>query len=120
MHPALKAYQAVSDTSLSGREAEAACFIMMIDELNSAESNGGEVLRLRALDRHQKLWSLIMKANILDGGKNGSDDRALIVNLADQAQRYGIRAILDPSLTLLPLVDICQDVLDGLLEEATS
>ncbi|WP_438383764.1 flagellar biosynthesis regulator FlaF [Asaia sp. BMEF1] len=115
MHPALKAYQAVAETSLSGREAEIACFTMLINELRSASVTDDTVIRLKALDRHQKLWSLIMKANILDGGQTPSDDRALIVNLADQAQRYGIQAILETELSLDPLIDIAQDVLDGLL-----
>ncbi|NVN02695.1 MULTISPECIES: flagellar biosynthesis regulator FlaF [Asaia] len=113
MHPALKAYQAVAETSLSGRDAEAACFTMLINELTAAEQD--PALRFKALDRHQKFWSLIMKANIVDGGTSSADDRELIVTLADKAQRYGIQTILDSSLSLQPLIDIAQDVLDGLL-----
>lgn len=88
---------------------------MMINELTAAEQD--HALRFKALDRHQKLWSLIMKANIVDSGQNPSDDRVLIVNLADKAQRYGIQAILDSALSLQPLIDIAQDVLDGLLAQ---
>ncbi|WP_025885198.1 flagellar biosynthesis regulator FlaF [Asaia prunellae] len=117
MHPALKAYQAVAETSLSGREAEAACFMMMIDELSLAERHKDQASRFKALDRHQKLWSMIMKANIVDGGQSAADDRELIVSLADKAQRYGIQAILESDLTLQPLIDIAQNVLDGLLAQ---
>lgn len=112
MHPGLRAYKAVADTSMSGREAEVLCFTMMIEELQRAEADNA--LRAKALDRHQKLWSLIMKANILDGGLTPDEERALIVDLADKAQKYGIQAILSESVTLHPLIDIAQDVLDGL------
>ncbi|RUT26241.1 hypothetical protein C0V97_07670 [Asaia sp. W19] len=112
MHPGLRAYKAVADTSMTGREAEIACFTMMIDELSRAEQDAS--MRMKALDRHQKLWSLIMKANIIDSGLTPDEERALIIDLADKAQRYGIQAILDDRLTLNPLIDIAQDVLDGL------
>ncbi|GBQ99243.1 flagellar biosynthesis regulator FlaF [Asaia lannensis] len=112
MHPGLRAYKAVAETSLSGREAEVVAFTMMLEELQNAEADAS--LRAKALDRHQKLWSLIMKANIIDSGHTPDDERALIVNLADKAQKYGIQAILNEELTLFPLIDISRDVLDGL------
>jgi len=117
MHPGLRAYKAVADTSMTGREAEIACFTMMIEELSRAELDMSA--RVQALDRHQKLWSLIMKANILDSGLTPSEERVLIIDLADKAQKYGIQAILNNGLTLRPLIDIAQDVLDGLMGVAT-
>ncbi|GBQ18827.1 hypothetical protein AA12717_0048 [Gluconacetobacter sacchari DSM 12717] len=114
IHPALKAYQAVTETSLTGREAEAVCFRMLIEDLEAAARGGDPQARNRALDRHQRLWSMIMKANILDNGLASEEDRTLFVRLADQAQKYGIRAILHPDLSLAPLIEIAENVLAGL------
>ncbi|MFW7269462.1 flagellar biosynthesis regulator FlaF [Gluconacetobacter sp. Hr-1-5] len=114
IHPALRAYQTVTETSLTGREAEAVCFRMLIDELEAASQIADSQVRSRALDRHQRLWSMIMKANILDNGLAVEEDRRLFVRLADQAQKYGIQAILDPKMPLTPLIEIAENVLAGL------
>lgn len=114
IHPALRAYQTVTETSLTGREAEAVCFRMLIDELEAANQSADSQVRSRALDRHQRLWSMIMKANILDNGLTVEEDRRLFVRLADQAQKYGIQAILDPEMSLVPLIEIAENVLAGL------
>ncbi|GBQ96751.1 hypothetical protein AA0522_0850 [Gluconacetobacter liquefaciens NRIC 0522] len=114
IHPALRAYQTVTETSLTGREAEAVCFRMLIDELEAANQSADSQVRSRALDRHQRLWSMIMKANILDNGLTTEEDRRLFVRLADQAQKYGVQAILDPEMSLVPLIEIAENVLAGL------
>ena len=114
IHPALRAYQTVTETSLTGREAEAVCFRMLIDELEAANQSSDSQVRSRALERHQRLWSMIMKANILDNGLTVEEDRRLFVRLADQAQKYGIQAILDPEMSLVPLIEIAENVLAGL------
>ncbi len=114
IHPALRAYQIVTETSLTGREAEAVCFRMLIDELEAASQSADSQVRNRALERHQRLWSMIMKANILDNGLTVEEDRRLFVRLADQAQKYGIKAILDPEMPLVPLIEIAENVLAGL------
>lgn len=114
IHPALRAYQTVTESSLTGREAEAVCFRMLIDELEIASQNADSQARSRALDRHQRLWSMIMRANILDNGLAVEEDRRLFVRLADQAQKYGIQAILDPEMSLSPLIEIAENVLAGL------
>ncbi|MFT8775061.1 MAG: flagellar biosynthesis regulator FlaF [Gluconacetobacter liquefaciens] len=114
IHPALRAYQTVTETSLTGREAEAVCFRMLIDELEAANQSADSQVRSRALDRHQRLWSMIMKANILDNGLTVEEDRRLFVRLADQAQKYGVQAILDREMSLVPLIEIAENVLAGL------
>lgn len=114
IHPALRAYQNVAETSLTGREAEAVCFRMLIDELEAAGRSSDSDTRSQALEKHQRLWSMIMKANILDHGLTVEEDRKLFVRLADQAQKYGIRAILDADLSLTPLIEIAENVLAGL------
>ncbi len=57
---------------------------------------------------------MIMKANTLDTGVVALEDRELFVTLADKAQKYGILATLKPELSLAPLIQIAQDILEGL------
>ena len=65
------------------------------------------------------MWGIIMKANISEtGAATPLEDRELFIRLADQAQRYGIKLLVDPSLSFDPLIDIAQNVLEGL--EASS
>lgn len=114
INPAMKAYQSVAQFALSGRDADAACFRMLIEELEAADAGSDQDIRRAALSKNQRLWSMIMKANTLDTGVTSLEDRELFVTLADRSQRYGIRAILDPNLSLLPLIEIARNVLDGL------
>ncbi|MCE2576829.1 flagellar biosynthesis regulator FlaF [Komagataeibacter sp. FNDCR2] len=114
IHPAMKAYQSIAQFSLTGREADAACFRMLIDELEAAASSPDQNVRRKALSKHQNLWSMIMKANTLDTGVVSLEDRELFVALADKAQKYGILATLHPQLSLSPLIQIAQDILEGL------
>ncbi|MFT8585416.1 flagellar biosynthesis regulator FlaF [Acetobacter papayae] len=119
IHPAMRAYQAVSETAISGREADAACFRLLLVELEKARDTTDPVIRSAVLDKHQKMWGIIMKANISEtGAATPLEDRELFIRLADQAQRYGIKLLVDPSLSFDPLIDIAQNVLEGL--EASS
>lgn len=119
IHPAMRAYQAVSETAISGREADAACFRLLLVELEKARDTTDPVIRSAVLNKHQKMWGLIMKANISEtGAATPLEDRELFIRLADQAQRYGIKLLVDPSLSFDPLIDIAQNVLEGL--EASS
>ncbi|MFT9440969.1 MAG: flagellar biosynthesis regulator FlaF [Acetobacter papayae] len=115
----MRAYQAVSETAISGREADAACFRLLLVELEKARDTTDPVIRSAVLNKHQKMWGLIMKANISEtGAATPLEDRELFIRLADQAQRYGIKLLVDPSLSFDPLIDIAQNVLEGL--EASS
>lgn len=115
IHPAMRAYQAVSQTAISGREADAACFRLLLVELEKARDSTDPVIRSAVLDKHQKMWGIIMKANISEtGAATPLEDRELFIRLADQAQRYGIKLLVDPSLSFDPLIDIAQNVLEGL------
>ena len=119
IHPAMRAYQAISETALSGRETDAACFRLLLLELEKARDSTDPAIRSAVLDKHQKMWGIIMKANISEtGAATPLEDRELFIRLADQAQRYGIKLLVDPSLSFDPLIDIAKNVLDGL--EATS
>ncbi|MFT8367822.1 MAG: flagellar biosynthesis regulator FlaF [Acetobacter papayae] len=115
----MRAYQAVSETAISGREADAACFRLLLVELEKARDTTDPVIRSAVLNKHQKMWGIIMKANISEtGAATPLEDRELFIRLADQAQRYGIKLLVDPSLSFDPLIDIAQNVLEGL--EASS
>ena len=115
----MRAYQAVSETAISGREADAACFRLLLVELEKARDTTDPVIRSAVLNKHQKMWGIIMKDNISEtGAATPLEDRELFIRLADQAQRYGIKLLVDPSLSFDPLIDIAQNVLEGL--EASS
>lgn len=115
IHPAMRAYQTVSETALTGREADAACFRLLLIELEKARNTTDPAIRSAVLDIHQKMWGIIMKANISEtGAATPLEDRELFIRLADQAQRYGVQLLLDSSLSFDPLIDIAQNVLDGL------
>ncbi|MCP1241704.1 hypothetical protein GOB86_05555 [Acetobacter lambici] len=114
IHPAMRAYQNVAGYSLTDRQADATCFRLLIEELETASASSEHSVRLKALTKNQRLWSMIMKANSLDAGATNYEDRELFVRLASQAQRYGIRAILDNNLSLAPLIGIAETVLEGL------
>lgn len=117
IHPAMKAYQQVADSSMNGRQADAACFVILIDKLHAAAESKDPKQRMDALTDHQRLWSMIINANSLDSGFTDLEDRTLFVHLGNQAQGYAIRALLDKSLSLNPLIDIANNILDGLVAD---
>ena len=111
---ARKAYQTSLSSALSDRDSDAQCFRNLISDLKSIEHSTDFNERRIALARHQRLWSLIQKANSYDTGMIPNSDRLLFGRMADQAQKYGIRAILNPELPITPLIEIAQNVLEGL------
>lgn len=113
-HSAIKAYQTVVGSAQTGRQADLACFRLLIEILSDAEKSDDSVVRRAALAKHQKLWSMIMRANAIDTGETPKEDRQLFVNLANQCQRYGIRAILDDKLSLQPLINVAENICEGL------
>ncbi|MBO6037775.1 MAG: hypothetical protein J6P29_04375 [Acetobacter sp.] len=114
----VKAYSNIMNTALSGREADAQCFKLLIDDLKKAETTNDFTIRQEVLGRHQNLWSMIMQVNALDVGVTPEEDRQLFVRLADQVQRYGIRAILNSKLSLAPLIEVAENVYAGLTNTA--
>lgn len=116
---AIKAYQQVSNTSLSDRDADAETFRIIINELEKALATNDLQMRLNVLAKHQRLWSLIQAANAVKNPNISDEDRLLFARMADRAQKYGIRAILDSDVSLLPLIEVAKNVLEGLapLEE---
>ncbi|MBO1324781.1 flagellar biosynthesis regulator FlaF [Acetobacter sp. TBRC 12305] len=114
IHPAMKAYQNVAESSLSDRETDALCFRLLIEDLQAAAASSDTTFRQHILAKHQRLWSGIIKVNSLDVGVTPAEDRELFIRLAAQAHQYGIMAILKPELSLAPLIEIATNVLEGL------
>ena len=112
---AIKAYQQVSNTSLTDRDADAETFRIIIHELEQAIATNDLQTRLNALVKHQRLWSLIQAANAVENPDIFNEDRLLFARMADRAQKYGIRALLDADVSLLPLIEVAKNVLDGLV-----
>lgn len=111
---AMNAYRLAASASLSDREADAECFRRLIATLESVEHGGDVIRRNQAIAKHQRLWSLIQRANAVEAGMVETEDRLLFARMADQAQRYGIRAMLDSMLSLSPLIETARNVLEGL------
>ncbi len=110
----MNAYRSAVSQSLSDREADAECFRRLIAVLESVAYEGDVVKRNQAIAKNQRLWSLIQRANAVEAGMVETEDRLLFARMADQAQRYGIRAMLDPTLSLAPLIEAASNVLEGL------
>lgn len=111
---AMNAYRQAASTSLTDREADAECFRRLIAVLESVAHGGDVMQRNQAIATHQRLWSLIQRANAVEAGVVETEDRLLFARMADQAQRYGIRALLNPDLSLAPLIETARNVLAGL------
>ncbi|MCX5619958.1 MULTISPECIES: flagellar biosynthesis regulator FlaF [Bombella] len=113
-HNAMNAYRSAVSQSLSDREADAECFRRLIAALESVAYEGDVIKRNQAIAKNQRLWSLIQRANAVEAGMVETEDRLLFARMADQAQKYGIRAMLDPTLSLTPLIEAASNVLEGL------
>ncbi|MCQ0040900.1 MAG: flagellar biosynthesis regulator FlaF [Bombella sp.] len=111
---AMNAYRMAASSSLSDREADAECFRRLIAMLESVAHETDVITRNQVIAKNQRLWSLIQRANAVEAGMVETEDRLLFARMADQAQKYGIRAMLDPTLSLAPLMETARNVLDGL------
>lgn len=110
----LNAYKQASMNSMTDREMDIIVFKKLIGYLEKAIETGSPVDRNDAIVKNNRLWSLILKANAVDHGTIETEDRLLFARMADNAQRYGIRAILDHNLSLLPLIEVAHSILEGL------
>ncbi|MCT6814510.1 flagellar biosynthesis regulator FlaF, partial [Bombella apis] len=86
----------------------------LIAMLESVAHETDVITRNQVIAKNQRLWSLIQRANAVEAGMVETEDRLLFARMADQAQKYGIRAMLDPTLSLAPLIETARNVLDGL------
>ncbi|GCD60364.1 hypothetical protein WSS15_13810 [Acetobacter pasteurianus] len=114
----MNAYKSAASQAMSDREMDALCFSKLLAELQAVEHSSSVQARNNAILKSQRLWGLLQKANAVDAGRIPNEDRLLFVRMADQAQRYGIRAILNKDLSIKPLIICAQNVLDGLSYKA--
>ncbi|WP_077931954.1 flagellar biosynthesis regulator FlaF [Acetobacter persici] len=114
MNRALRAYKSVAGSALTGREADAEVFRILIRKLTSVEHSTDSQKRRHVLAMNNRLWNLIQKANADDNGTVPKEDRLLFIRMANEAQRYGIRAILDCDVPIGPLLECAKNVLEGL------
>ncbi|BCK77654.1 flagellar protein FlaF [Acetobacter aceti NBRC 14818] len=106
----IKRYNQNSAIQMTSRQIEVMAFGQTILLLKNAQN---QKERIHALSMNQKLWSsIILETSVED---NGIPDtmRKDLLNLAIWSTRYSIRAMLH-DIPLNPLIDINQDMLDGL------
>ncbi len=107
-------YRDIADTTRSARQTEIAAFALVIRDLENAnQPNAHATLRIAALGRAHDLWSLLVRDLARDGNGLPQTLKTQLVDLGLWAMRYSTLAILK-DLSLAPLIEVCQNVLDGL------
>lgn len=107
-------YRDIADTTRSARQTEIAAFALVIRDLEDAnQPNAPTTLRIAALGRAHDLWSLLVRDLARDGNGLPQTLKTQLVDLGLWAMRYSTLAILK-DLPLSPLIEVCQNVLDGL------
>lgn len=110
----LQRYNQSSAQTMNSRQIEAMAFSQAIAMLKNANT---DQKRMHALSMNQKLWSAVLRECGVEN--NGMPDilRQDLLKLSIWATRYCVRAMLH-KISLRPLVDINQDMLEGLREHA--
>lgn len=108
----LQRYNQTTSQTMTSRQIEELAFRQAIVMLKTAND---EKSRLHALDMNQKLWSAILRETGIENNDMPDILRKDLQRLALWSTRYSIRAMLH-GVSLKPLIDINQDMLDGLCE----
>lgn len=106
----IKRYNQNSASQMTSRQIEVMAFGQTIFLLKNAKT---QKERLHALTMNQKLWSSILLETGIEDNGTPEVMRKDLTNLAIWSTRYSIRAMLHDT-PLKPLIDINQDILDGL------
>ncbi|MFT8896193.1 MAG: flagellar biosynthesis regulator FlaF [Acetobacter sp.] len=106
----IKRYNQNSASQMTSRQIEVMAFGQTILLLKNAKT---QKERLHALTMNQKLWSSILLETGIEDNGIPEVMRKDLTNLAIWSTRYSIRAMLHDT-PLKPLIDINQDILDGL------
>lgn len=106
----IKRYNQNSATQMTSRQIEVMAFGQTILFLKNAKN---QKERIHALTMNQKLWSSILLETSVEDNEIPDIMRKDLLSLAIWSTRYSIRAMLH-DITLKPLIDINQDMLDGL------
>lgn len=110
MNYGIQRYNQRTAATMSPREVEAMAFAQLVTLLKNAKDQKS---RLHALSMHQKLWSAILRETGVENNGMPEVFRKDLLRLSLWATKYSIRAILH-NISLKPLIDINQDMLDGL------
>lgn len=110
MNYGLKRYNQSTAQSMTPRQVEAMAFAQSIEMLRAAKNQKD---RLHALSLNQKLWSAVLREVALEDNGFPEILKKDLLNLANWATKYSVRAMLH-DISLKPLIDVNQDMLDGL------
>ncbi|MCE0744361.1 flagellar biosynthesis regulator FlaF [Acetobacter sicerae] len=112
----IKRYNQNSATQMTSRQIEVMAFGQTILLLKNAKN---QKERIHALTMNQKLWSSILLETSVEDNEIPDVIRKDLLNLAIWSTRYSIRAMLH-DISLKPLIDINQDMLDGLRQNTNN
>ncbi|MBO1359367.1 hypothetical protein J2D73_06100 [Acetobacter sacchari] len=110
MNYGIRRYNQNTASTMSPRDIEILAFEQAIRHLRAAHDQKS---RLHALNLNQKLWSAILRETGADNNGFPHGLRANLSKLALWATRYSINAMMH-GVTLKPLVDVNEDILEGL------
>lgn len=110
MNYGLKRYNQNTAQSMTPRQIEAMAFGQSIEMLKAAKNQKD---RLHALSMNQKLWSAVLREVAMENNGFPEILRKDLLSLASWATKYSVRAMLH-DISLKPLIDVNQDMLDGL------
>ncbi|NLI26033.1 MAG: hypothetical protein GX413_01380 [Acetobacter sp.] len=112
----INAYNQSTARSIPPRQVETMAFGQVIMLLKAAKDHKS---RLHALNMNQKLWSAVLREISIENNDLPVSFRENLFRLADWSSRYSIRAMLK-NISLKPLVEVNQNILDGLRTSPTS
>ncbi len=108
-------YQRASEVTASPRETEVTAFAV-VNRMLAAES--GDRQRIKALGKNHELWSLLVKDLGQSGNALPAGLKRQLVGLGVWSMGYSIKSICDPMLPVAPLIEVNQNILEGLRSQA--
>jgi flagellar biosynthesis activator protein FlaF len=114
MSRGVRHYQNPLFQAASSRETEIVAFSLCNNGLETAISPAE---RIHALYKNQQLWSALVKDVSLEANGLPAPIKKQITELGDWAMRYSTIAMTS-ELSLAPLVQVNQDMIDGLRGQA--
>ncbi|MFT8718435.1 flagellar biosynthesis regulator FlaF [Acetobacter sp.] len=116
MNYGLKRYNQNTANAMSPRQVESMAFGQTIALLKNASDHKK---RIHALSMNQKLWSAVLREVGMESNDTPEVVKNDLLKLAVWSTRYSIRAMLH-DLPLKPLIDVNQDMLDGLRDTSSA
>lgn len=117
MQRGLQSYRGTSGLdAASPRENEIVAFSLCNARMVEAATPNE---RMQALDRNRQLWSFIVKDVSLDANGLPAPLKDSLVTLGVWSMAYSLKAMAQ-DLPVQPLIDVNQDIIDGLRAQAGS